>query len=138
MDLNPEAGIPETLVQEEMNRLHMNIVMLESEVYSQLTARGFFCDSVDPLTGCSMHSRSGSRYSEVYSAHKLLGYQMLEANGIRMIPMVVHPQFGTSGYPVTIFSTAPPDILHEVLQAATTQAALSVGSGSNLRTDELR
>ena len=73
MDLNPEAGIPETLVQEEMNRLHMNIVMLESEVYSQLTARGFFCDSVDPLTGCSMHSRSGSRYSEVYSAHKLLG-----------------------------------------------------------------
>ena len=67
-----------------MNRLHMNIVMLESEVYSQLTARGFLCDSVDPLTGCSMHSRSGSRYSEVYSAHKLLGYQILEANGIRI------------------------------------------------------
>ncbi|UPR03491.1 ABC transporter [Chloropicon primus] len=115
VDLNPDSGCPTHEISFEMNKLHRNYVALESEVYRELTLAGYFCDSVDPLTGGATHTRLGSRYNEVRGAQELLGYQVRELRGH---PLVLHPNFGSSCYPATIFSTAPVDMVQACLEKA--------------------
>mmetsp|Transcript_8982 Transcript_8982/g.22138 ORF Transcript_8982/g.22138 Transcript_8982/m.22138 type:complete len:286 (+) Transcript_8982:252-1109(+) len=112
-DLNPDSGAPPAAVQMEMNKLHLNFVALESEVYGELTRLGYFCDSIDPLTGCAMHSRSGERYSEAVGSRELLGYDLTETSCCHLI---VHPQFGSCCYPVTLFSNAPEDVVRALME----------------------
>ncbi len=115
-DLNPDSGAaPAATVQAEMNKLLANFVALESEVHGELTRLGYFCDSIDPLTGCAMRSRSGERYSEAAGSRELLGYELAETSCCHL---VIHPQFGSRCYPVTIFSNAPEGVVRALMEQA--------------------
>lgn len=65
VDFAPQSGCSIDTISAEMNKLHLNFLSFEGEVRYQLKKKGYFCDSIDPLTGCAMHTRRGERYSEV-------------------------------------------------------------------------
>merc|ERR1712224_597714 len=117
------------VITKEMNKLLSNFVTLEAQVYRELTRLGYFCDSIDPLTGCAMHTRCGKRYSEVMGAGRLLGYKVKE--GSSNCPFIFHPKFGSSSYPATLFSNAPIDVLETEMERALHKLQLTRTQSSN-------
>ena len=74
-----------------------------------LTARGHWCDYIDPCSGLPTHTKDcPSVYDEVSGHQCLLGYTVSQAGGCKVL---LHPQWGTACYPATIFTTAPDDVL---------------------------
>ncbi len=113
VDLNPDSGSSGEDITAEMNRLHLSFVALEGELYRALTALGYFCDSVDPLTACAMHSRCGERYSEVVGARHLLGYKVKgQGRSGGGCPLTIHPQFGSGSYVATPSHSPPLSLSH--------------------------
>ncbi len=51
------------------------------------------------------------RYSEAVGSRELLGYDV-EGH------LIIHPQFGSCCYPVTIFSNAPVDVVSNLMETA--------------------
>ena len=86
-----------------------------------LAAAGHWCDYVDPCSGLLMVDRSGHRsvYDEVSALAALRRYKTSNAGCCKI---VLHPRWGSSVYPATLFTDAPPDALAGALQAA--EAAL--------------
>ena len=129
LDFAPGAPCPQNLVSAEMNRLHLNFVKLESEMYRRLKLLGYLFDCADPLTGVSMHTTCGTTiYSEVHGGAQLLGYEIKQFDAL---PMLLHPQFGTGSYPGTLFSTAPADILNKCMEDSIAVLLGGGGGGSS-------
>ena len=59
-----------------------------------------------------MRTPGNAVYSEIDGMAMLLPYQRFNAG---MCMVLSHPQWGTSIYPATIFTTAPPDAVAQVL-----------------------
>ena len=78
-----------------------------------LQARGHWCDYIDPCSGLPTHTKEcTSVYDEVSGHQCLLRYTVSQAGGCKVL---VHPHWGTACYPATIFTTAPDDVLLEVV-----------------------
>ena len=133
-DLSSEQATITNEVGVEMNKLHLNFVTFESIVYKELTQLGYFCDSVDPLTGCAMHSSCGIRYSEVVGMQMLLGHEVIK---LENVSFSVHPDFRMKSYPVTFFSNAPYEMINEKIQEALFQLQVTniLGLYNTLNTD---
>ena len=59
-----------------------------------------------------MHTPGNAVYSEIDGMAMLLPYERFNAG---MCMVLAHPEWGTSVYPATIFTTAPPDTVAQVL-----------------------
>lgn len=71
-----------------------------------------WADYIDPCSGLPMRTPGNTVYSEIDGMAMLLPYERLNAG---MCSVLAHPQWGTSIYPATIFTTAPPDAVAHVL-----------------------
>ncbi|KAL4434207.1 hypothetical protein ABPG75_000648 [Micractinium tetrahymenae] len=112
----------------EMDRMLDAFLRWECAVGSALRAAGHWCDSIDPRTGLALRGTQGGRWSEVAAAHALLGYERRDAG---ICPVVLHPLHGSSAYPATLFTDAPPGVLAAALAGvANASAAPPAGGGS--------
>ena len=103
-------------------------VLLESffewarAVAAALAAAGHWCDYIDPCSGLPMVDRSGHRsvYDEVSALAALRQYKTSNAGCCKI---VLHPRWGSSVYPATLFTEAPPEVLAAAVTSA--EAALA-------------
>mmetsp|Transcript_16586 Transcript_16586/g.21518 ORF Transcript_16586/g.21518 Transcript_16586/m.21518 type:complete len:180 (+) Transcript_16586:89-628(+) len=83
-------------------------------VCAQLTALGHWADYIDPCSGLPMLSpNNNSVYSEVEGMQLLLRYGVLNAGMCRVL---LHPVWGSSVYPATMFTTAPYEVVSKILE----------------------
>ena len=99
----------------EMDRLLDNFVRWYNAVSNEISRRdqGYWCHAVDPRTGRALTGKTGEVWSEVAAAHAFLKYDKVYDGPC---PVIVHPRYGTSAYPASVFTNAPSDVFLEVLQ----------------------
>lgn len=59
-----------------------------------------------------MHTNCTVPYGEVDGMSALLGYQTANAAGCKVL---IHPRWGTSVYPATLFTKAPVTVLKKII-----------------------
>jgi hypothetical protein len=90
-------------------------------VCSELAAGGHWADFIDPCSGLPMvHRDTGAVYGEVEALSTLLGYRTQNAGCCKI---VLHPRWGSSVYPASLFARAPLQAVTAALAAA--EAALA-------------
>jgi len=119
-----------TLLRESTNQGNFkNSEQNREESQNNATEVEIWCDSVDPRTGLPLHgtpsSFSTQRWSEVAAARALLHYDRRDAG---VCPLVVHPVYGTSAYPVSFFTNASVEVLLEALSTLAEKSTESIVS----------
>jgi hypothetical protein len=67
-----------------------------------------------------MHKTTQTPYSEVEGLSLLLGYRTANAGCCKV---VLHPKWGTSAYPATLFARAPAEAVKAAIKGAEEQIA---------------
>jgi cobalamin trafficking protein CblD len=89
----------------EKDRLLRTAYAWCTAVCDELEAAGHWADFVDPPSGYPARgARGGAMYNEVQGIQTLLRFRTDQAGTCHLL---LHPQWGASCYPVTLFSTAP-------------------------------
>ncbi|KAJ2363877.1 hypothetical protein IW150_006631 [Coemansia sp. RSA 2607] len=84
------------------------------ELVSRLQQKGFWADVTDPMSGMSLFSTSGpSLYPDVEGAEILLKYKPFNLGSCFVLS---HPHWGTSIYPASAFTLAPPEVVVQTLE----------------------
>ncbi|KAG1713303.1 hypothetical protein DVH05_001023 [Phytophthora capsici] len=111
MDLS-QFGID---ADKEKDRLLETFVAFAQQVANALIARKYWADFIDPCSGLPMLTLSSNKvYSEVDGVELLLRYRCLSAG---MCKILVHPTWGAAVYPASLFTTAPYEVVQEVLNS---------------------
>ncbi|GBG66435.1 hypothetical protein CBR_g61478 [Chara braunii] len=101
-------------VAQEKDRLLEVFVNWAKLVCDKLMARGYWCDYLDPAAGLPMiHKGPNNPYGEVEALGTLLGYSFANAGCCKVI---LHPKWGSSVYPASMFAKAPLEVLLEVIR----------------------
>ncbi|OWZ15344.1 hypothetical protein PHMEG_00011032 [Phytophthora megakarya] len=99
----------------EKDRLLETFLAFAQQVANALIARKFWADFIDPCSGLPMLTLSSNKvYSEVDGVELLLRYRCLSAG---MCKILVHPVWGAAVYPASLFTTAPYEVVQEVLDS---------------------
>ncbi|KAE9032112.1 hypothetical protein PR003_g9681 [Phytophthora rubi] len=109
----------------EKDRLLETFVAFAQQVADALIARKYWADFIDPCSGLPMLTLSSNKvYSEVDGVELLLRYRCLSAG---MCKILLHPVWGAAVYPASLFTTAPYEVVKEVLHSLPDEA-WNVGS----------
>lgn len=101
---------------QEKDRLLEKFMAFAKAVCAHLAARGHWADYIDPCSGLPMINRNtGSVYGEVEALVTLLGYKTQNAGCCKI---VLHPRWGSSVYPASIFAKAPVEDVQEAINHA--------------------
>lgn len=103
-------------VEDEKDRLLERFVEFAAHVCRTLEAQGHWADYIDPCSGLPMvHRETGNVYGEVEALCTLLGYQTQNAGCCKVI---LHPKWGSSVYPASMFAKAPVEAVLESIALA--------------------
>ncbi|KAE8900879.1 hypothetical protein PF005_g14262 [Phytophthora fragariae] len=109
----------------EKDRLLETFVAFAQQVVDALIARKYWADFIDPCSGLPMLTLLSNKvYSEVDGVELLLRYRCLSAG---MCKILLHPAWGAAVYPASLFTTAPYEVVKEVLHSLPDEA-WNVGS----------
>lgn len=115
----------------EKDLLQARFFAWAAEVRDALAAAGgFWADATDPATGAALFGDQAALYSDVPPIARLMRYPTHDAGGCTIL---LHPQWKSAIYPASLFTTAPTDILLEVLKRvnmAETDVAPSGGAAN--------
>eukprot|EP01023_Acetabularia_acetabulum_P015069 TRINITY_DN17314_c0_g1_i2.p2 TRINITY_DN17314_c0_g1~~TRINITY_DN17314_c0_g1_i2.p2 ORF type:complete len:219 (+),score=32.63 TRINITY_DN17314_c0_g1_i2:147-803(+) len=79
-------------------------IFLEWQATISASLGMFWCNAVNPCNGLALHGKKGKRYSEVFGAQVLLGYNQVHVDGIHILQ---HPSYGRDVFPASFFTNAP-------------------------------
>ncbi|KAF0699639.1 Aste57867_9822 [Aphanomyces stellatus] len=97
----------------EKDRLLENFVKWAHEVAAAIAAAGHWADFIDPCSGLPMIALNSNKvFSEVDGVEVLLRYNCLSAG---MCKILIHPEWGAAVYPASLFTTAPYDVVHDII-----------------------
>ncbi len=124
------------IAEAQKQQLRQNFLQMGRQIVQQLEALGYAAAVFDPRTGLPIDATT-SRASraevlpetvptsltldDVAVVRSCLGYGTVASHGCSLI---LHPQWGSSVYPSTLLSSAPPEIVSAVCQCATSPAQL--------------
>ncbi|GAX79736.1 hypothetical protein CEUSTIGMA_g7177.t1 [Chlamydomonas eustigma] len=110
-------------VDVEKDRLLERFMVWSETVCKILSDQGHWADFIDPCSGLAMiHKDSQQVYSEVEALSVLKGYKTANAGCCKVL---LHPHWGSSVYPATMFTCAPLDaLLSAIKQAEVSEAVL--------------
>jgi len=101
-------------VEIEKDRLLERFCDWAKAVCEKLDKKGFWSDYLDPCSGLPVRTREGQVvYSEVDALSTLLGFATANAGCCKV---VLHPKWGSSIYPATMFTKAPLEELQMAIQ----------------------
>eukprot|EP00898_Chlorokybus_atmophyticus_P004289 jgi/Chlat1/4861/Chrsp31S04887 len=103
-------------VSEEKDRCLEVFMEWAQRVCDTLIRDGHYADFIDPCSGLPMVHRDGANYTygEVDALQTLLGYKTANAGCCKV---VLHPTWGSSVYPATMFTTAPLQTLVHAIES---------------------
>ncbi|MES1914701.1 MAG: hypothetical protein MHM6MM_006747 [Cercozoa sp. M6MM] len=109
VDFTPEA-------QQQKDLLLFRFYVLQSVVCQALLQRGFWCDFFDPPSGIPALSPSAgpSLFSEADVLCRLFPGQ-LKQHQVSNCHVISHPRFGLRVYPASMLTSAPAEVVSEVL-----------------------
>ncbi|KAH7620857.1 putative Cobalamin trafficking protein CblD [Nannochloris sp. 'desiccata'] len=108
-------------VENEKDRLLERFMEFAKHVCRTLETSGYWADYVDPCSGLPMiHRDTGSVYGEVEALCTLLRYKTQNAGCCKII---LHPKWGSSVYPASMFAKAPLEVVHAAMKAAEKELA---------------
>lgn len=100
----------------EKDRLLEQFVGFAQKVCATLALQGYWADYIDPCSGLPMiHKETNAVYGEVEAMGTLLGYKAQNAGCCKII---LHPRWGSSVYPATMFAKGPLEILKNAIAQA--------------------
>ncbi len=101
-------------VEEEKDRCLEFFADFARPLCEALRAQGHWADYIDPCSGLPVLTPDCTRpYSEVAGFEHLLRYKTQNAGCCKIL---MHPRWGSSCYPATIFTTAPVGVLQAAIQ----------------------
>ena len=78
-------------------------------MYANSNTLGYWADYIDPCSGLPMLTEGCNKvFSEVDCMEVVLGYKSMNCGCCKVL---LHPQWGSFVYPATIMTTAPKDVL---------------------------
>ena len=96
-------------VETEKDRLLERFMGWAKMITDELIAKGHWSDYIDPCSGLPMVNKENQAvYGEVDALSTLLGYKTANAGCCKV---VLHPKWGTSIYPASVFTKAPKEEL---------------------------
>lgn len=103
-------------IEQEKDRLLERFCEFAKAACDILAAKGFWADYIDPCSGLPMvHKESTVPYGEVDGFSTLLGYRTSNAGCCKIL---LHPQWGSSIYPASMFVKAPPEDIQAAIASA--------------------
>ncbi|GAB4816225.1 hypothetical protein N2152v2_003271 [Parachlorella kessleri] len=103
-------------VEAEKDRLLERFMSFAKPICEKLEAAGYWADYIDPCSGLPMiHKETGSVYGEVEALITLLGYKSQNAGCCKV---VLHPRWGSSVYPASLFAKAPLEAVQQAVKRA--------------------
>ena len=103
------------LAEQQKFELRQKFLQFGYDVAAKLQQLGHLVDVFDPRTGLPLLSQAGpSKLDDVAVVRSCLGYPSSSSHGCSV---VVHPTWGSSVYPSTLVSSAPPQTVQWVSQA---------------------
>jgi len=94
----------------------MQFTEFASAACKLLAEQGVWADFIDPCSGMPMvHRDSPSPYDEVGAFANVLGYKISSAGPCKIL---LHPKFGSSIYPASMFARCSREQLEEALTRA--------------------
>eukprot|EP00043_Microstomoeca_roanoka_P014505 m.143797 g.143797 ORF g.143797 m.143797 type:complete len:185 (+) comp16026_c0_seq5:150-704(+) len=119
-------------IEEEKDQLLEEFAEEAKQVCGRIQEQGFWADYVDPASGLpALGERHAGIYPEVLGAQTFLKYDILNAGCCQILN---HPVFGTKVYPATMFTTAPLQVLLDVLSAVYPELDISSTQPSSSQT----
>jgi Methylmalonic aciduria and homocystinuria type D protein len=102
-------------IEEEKDRLLETFMGFASQIAASLVNKGFWVDYIDPCSGLAVITTETSKYyDEVSGMQSMLKYNIMNAGCCKIL---LHPVWGSSVYPATIFTTAPFTELESVIRS---------------------
>ncbi|KAL6750020.1 methylmalonic aciduria and homocystinuria type D protein [Haematococcus lacustris] len=102
------------IIEQEKDALLEKFMAWASTVCNLLIAQGHWAEYIDPCSGLPMIQREGNTvYAEVEALSQLMGYKTANAGCCKVL---LHPRWGSAVYPASLFTTAPPEQLLQLLQ----------------------
>ncbi|OLY85702.1 Methylmalonic aciduria and homocystinuria type D-like protein [Smittium mucronatum] len=99
--------------QEEKDRKLLNFYKFGYNLVTALNFFGYWADIICPASGLPVFTTSGSTiYSEVDCCKKLLNYSTVN---VGMCNVITHPNWGLQNYPASAFTTAPLELVQEIM-----------------------
>ena len=83
------------------------------KICKKLTENGYFADYIDPCSGLPSKGDGNKVYGEVDGFELLCSYKTSDAGGCKVL---LHPSWASAVYPASIFSTAPIDLVLEIIK----------------------
>ncbi|GAQ88723.1 hypothetical protein KFL_004540080 [Klebsormidium nitens] len=120
---NSEVDLVRTgeVIEEEKDRLLEIFVDFAKQVCELLISQGHWADYLDPASGLPMiHKDTNTVYSEVDALSTLLHYTCQNAGCCKVI---LHPKWGSSVYPATLFAKAPLEVVLEAINKVDEQTS---------------
>jgi hypothetical protein len=123
------------IAEAQKQQLRQNFLQIARQIVQQLEALGYAAAVFDPRTGLPIDTAASRvdvlpeafpaslTLDDVAVVRSCLGYSTVASHGCSLI---LHPQWGSSVYPSTLLSSAPPEIVTAVCQHATSPARLAV------------
>ena len=103
-------------VDEEKDACLERFVKFAEIATDVLREKDFWCDYIDPCSGLAMiHKESQRVYGEVDALVTLLNY---EYTNVGCCKIVMHPKWGSSVYPASLFAIAPEEEVRSALRIA--------------------
>lgn len=101
-------------VEQEKDRLLNVFLEFAEDICAKIRNAGYWADFIDPCSGLPMLTMNCNKvYSEVDGMECLLNYKSYSAGFCKIL---VHPKFGSSVYPATMFACAPPKLVMQILE----------------------
>merc|ERR1712087_158229 len=103
-------------IEQEKDRLLERFMKWAQFVCDKLNKEGHFSDYIDPCSGLPMVNKNNQCvYGEVDALSTLLGYKTTNSGCCKVI---LHPKWGTSVYPASMFTKAPKDVFLAAVKSA--------------------
>jgi len=101
--------------EKQKQQLRQSFLQFGFEVAAKLNYLGHLVEVFDPRTGLPLLSAAGQlRLDDVAIVRSCLGYPTVDSFGCSVI---LHPDWGSSVYPSTLLSSAPPEVVDLVTRA---------------------
>jgi hypothetical protein len=98
----------------EKDRLQLVFFDWAHAIAARLAEMGHWADATEPATGAALLGRTAALYSDVPPIARLLRYATHDAGGCTVL---LHPAWKSAVYPATFFTTAPLNVLADVLES---------------------
>ena len=101
-------------IEKEKDRCLEAFVEFASELCDEIDRHGYWADYIDPCSGLPMLNKERAHhYNEVDGFQHLLRYQTQNAGCCKIL---LHPRYGSSCYPATLFTVAPRELVLQIFQ----------------------